>query len=113
MPRRIAFTKKSDKVIGIKYGGKNLRIVTYGPQANKRYVSRDDVRLFAQAKSNQIARNNINENIAILLHYEGIERPHSGGFTSTGQAVKLHDVYDGGLLDEDTRITGFSIEYTY
>lgn len=105
--------QKSVKDLQIRYGGKQLRSVTFQlGNIRTREFTRDQIRTFVQQKSNEVAARHPNEHFAVLLQYDGLERPRSGSFTRVGQPVLLHD-FSYEEDPKDLTITGFSILYTF
>jgi hypothetical protein len=103
--------QKTVKDLQITYGGKQLRSVTF-KLGGKKAFTREQIRTFVQQKSNDVAARHPNEYFSVLLQYEGLERPRNGGFTKVGRPILMHDFsYDDD--EDDLRIIGFSILYTY
>lgn len=105
------FTLKESKRVKITYAGKQLHSCTFNKK--NRFLERDEVREFAQNKSNELAKRYPNEQMSVLLLYDGIERPRSGGFTNVGNAVKMHDYGYEDDNDFEFNIIGFSLLYTF
>lgn len=71
--------------------------------------NREDIREYAQDKSNKIAQMYPNEAMAVILEHEYFM--NSGGFTDVGDQIQLYDdTYD----EIDRRdISGFQILFTF
>jgi len=102
------YKKVSQRKIPVKYGGKEIVVMKY---TGENYT-RSDIRDFVSKKAQVIAEKYPDTRMAVLLHYESVLNPRSGGFFNVGDPVKMHDFSYDETVDFEENITGFQIQIT-